>query len=171
VRDETSVSSPSDFQLEESPDTTGQHLYVMESQGLFKIGRSSDVLRRERQLSGALGSHHLVQVFENEVSLEIHLHRLLQQKRVQGEYFDCSLDEIREALRKAQQGLEERRAKRRRLAEDGSFEERLAALEQQKAKLATKETRLAKKQAQLAKEQADVARMVAELRSSHDLQC
>jgi hypothetical protein len=154
-------------------DPSEQHLYVMESQGLLKIGRSCDVLRRLRQLSGSLGTHHLVEVFEGEGALEPYLHWLLREKRVQGEYFDVTLDEIRAALPRARQVFQEELAHKtepslkggqiKRKADCLSWEERRAALERSKAKLATKEAFLARKQARVAKAQAKLAKEQAQL--------
>jgi hypothetical protein len=165
---------PSGEVLPEAP--SGQHLYVMEFQGLFKIGRSGNVLRRERQLSGPLGTHHLVEVFPDEGALELHVHRLLCKKRVRGEYFNVSLDEIKailpqarqealqiSSLTKAEGDAPERPSKRPRLAASRTMEERQAALEQSKAKLAVQEVALAKMQAKVAKRRALLAREEADL--------
>lgn len=168
------LDPPSGEVWSEAP--SGQHLYVMEFQGLFKIGRSGNVLRRERQLSGPLGTHHLVEVFQDEGALELHVHRLLSQKRVRGEYFNVTLDEIKAALPQARQealqtssstktegDVPEKPFKRPRLAECQTVEERVASLEQSKAKLAVQEVALAKMQTRVAKMQAGLAKRRAAL--------
>jgi hypothetical protein len=169
-------SSSSSSQDKASPETlSGQHLYVMEAMGVFKIGRSNDVHRRERELSGHLGTHHIVEVFHGEGALEPHMHRILQPKRVGGEYFNVTLDEIKAALPEARKAVLQkpvrrrensvgvRPSKRQRMDKSVAIEKRWAALEQSSAKLAAKEAALAKVQARLAKERAKLARERANL--------
>lgn len=172
---ETSLSSSSSHGQPSPEAPSGQHLYVMEAHGMFKIGRSSDVHRRERELSGHLGTHHIVEVFHGEGALEPHMHRILQTKRVGGEYFNVTLDEIKAVLPEARQAalqkparrrensVDNRPSKRQRMDKSASIEERWAALERSSANLAVKEARLARERAKLAKERANLKEEEARL--------
>lgn len=77
-------------------------VYVMEAGGMFKIGVTTNVRKRRKQIQ--TGNPHQVKVvwtreFDNAVIVEITLHKLLRKHRMVGEWFNCSSAEIDEAVR------------------------------------------------------------------------
>lgn len=74
-------------------DARSYHTYVMKDRsGLFKIGKSEDVRRRIKKLS--VGNSSIELVCEINRDVESELHKCFKSKRVRGEWFSLSNDDI-----------------------------------------------------------------------------
>lgn len=77
--------------VEALPCEDGQQIYVAEAAGRYKIGTSASLLARLRQLGTySPFSVELVNNFPGGIALERTLHRLFDDERVNGEWFELS---------------------------------------------------------------------------------
>lgn len=72
------------------------YVYIMQHGDLFKIGRSSNVLRRFREFKTANPDISLFHYIEtnNMVDLEFFYHEKFNNKRITGEWFKLGVDDI-----------------------------------------------------------------------------
>jgi len=79
------------------PELYSPCVYIVSSQGLYKIGRTSQLAKRMSSLSRSVGVPvNLVHVVYDGVNGEVEcaLHSMFSNKRVMGEWFDLSRDDI-----------------------------------------------------------------------------
>lgn len=94
-------------QLPDVPAVARADLYVLETAGFYKIGRSRDVESRRRDLQvGCPTPVRIVLARSYDmalvITLEMAIHDLLRAHRGNGEWFKCSLSTIRRAIRQAE---------------------------------------------------------------------
>jgi len=72
------------------------NIYVMlnKQNGYYKIGRSNNVAVRERTLQAQEPDIQLIHYFHCEKSLEKNLHKCFSEKRLRGEWFALSLEDV-----------------------------------------------------------------------------
>ncbi len=76
------------------------YLYIIENNGLYKIGYSSNWKKRYQNYKTHLGSVNLIYLTkqDNCFDLENYLHSLFSDKRTYGEWFDLNDDKLFEAI-------------------------------------------------------------------------
>jgi len=86
---------PNYFIPKQKPDPLTQ-IYIMvdRNTGFYKIGRSINVLNRERTLQSEKPSIELCFSFESNMSKEKELHGMFSDKRVRGEWFNLDENDI-----------------------------------------------------------------------------
>lgn len=78
--------------------TTKVYLMVDHNTGLHKIGRSKSPLKRERTLQSEKPTIELIAHWESTTKKEKELHKKYNEKRVRGEWFDLTNQDISEIL-------------------------------------------------------------------------
>lgn len=82
-------------------DLQEDYLYIIENNGLYKIGYSSNWDKRFKNYQTHLGQVNIVYVTKqpNCFELERHLHNLFSDKRLNGEWFDLDETDLLEAIK------------------------------------------------------------------------
>lgn len=101
----------------------GGRVYIFEFQQVYKIGFSTDVQKRRTQLQQSLPDYiQIIGSFPANKNIEQKLHNIFKHKRIRGEWFKLSINDIKKLLsyewRKNNLGFEERHSFRSLKHED-----------------------------------------------------
>jgi hypothetical protein len=78
-------------------------IYILEINGTYKIGRTKNIKQRLRGLQTAVPEKIKVvneYIVENNIIIERYIHHLLRKHRIRGEFFNCSIEHIRNVIDK-----------------------------------------------------------------------
>jgi hypothetical protein len=90
----------SEKQLIERAGFTGSMIYLLEMESRVKIGVTASLLDRVRKLLFQYPTANLTALALGNRNDEQAVHRFLQPQRVHGEWFECPLDEVLQAMRR-----------------------------------------------------------------------